>query len=521
MAIDPRLLGNGGTTPFGTGRRVGTNATFNARDLNEMGPVDRLQSIQDSSFVFNRLGLGRAIIKSCKRYALDGGLIPYSVSGDQQYDDSCNRFCDSLFESRKFDFTEEHDFYGMQEIGCTAVMVKGDLGVAQILERDDKGRIIGLPQLQLFQSEQISSSAYVAHSTLPTGWQWRDGVLYDTANRRRKFRVLKQPSVPFGQTPGANYHDYEARDFMLWLDAERVNQGRGMPWMQTGINSAMDMIDIVALEKQVARLNAYFGAVIRTKTGELGEGFENWTRRERKKSSTQDKDGETIEKQGTRTYADFFGGAAMPVLGEGEDIQFLENKRPSASFREFINWLAADIAGGFGVPISFVWALAVGTGPEVRFVMTQGDWFFREIARIAISRFCKPVRDWVIDYGILTGKINNGRLPSNGASPYLARWQLPRKASIDERHFFKTWMERLDKGLGTEEQFYADLGGAGDASHYREQRAIEMADWMRVSKKYKVPLPLLLRQTPGQQMHEAPGSPAKPAPDAEDDNAED
>lgn len=494
----------GSPTPFGTGVRTGTNISLTARQLNEMTPYDRQQAMKDSNFVFNRLGIGRSIVKSCKRYAIDGGLIPYSVTGDQAYDDSCDKFCDSVFESNQFDVTGEHDFYGLQQVGATGVMVKGDVGAAKILARNAKsGSIISGPQIQLFQAEQITNGSPGFAAGMASAVDgWREGVRYDELNKRTAFRVLIQPSVPMTFSllaQSMQTAEFKASDFLLWLDAERINQGRGHPWMQTGTGSAMRIIDLVELESKVALLNSFFGAYIKTPTGELGEGFEHLPTR-REKTGQNKKTDDITEKKGTRTYAEFFGGAAIPVLAEGEDMGFFKNERPSLTFTGFIDWLAADIAAGFGVPISFVWALAGRTGPDVRFTMNQGDWFFREIARITIGRFARPVREWVIQYGLLTGRINGGRPPANGASPYLARWQLPRKASIDERYFFKTWMERIDKGLGTEEDFYADLGGAGDAGHYREQRAKEMADWMRLADKYKVPLQLLLRQTPGQNM---------------------
>lgn len=503
--FSPRNVAETGAspTPFGTGARTGTNVTLSQRRLNEMTPYDRRQAMRDSSFVFNRLGIGRSIVKTCNRYSIDGGLIPYSVTGDQAYDDSCDKFCDSIFESNDFDVTGEHDFYGLQQIGGAAVMVKGDCGVAKILARHPKsGSILKGPQLQMFQSEQIGDSGTFgfAGGMTATANGWREGIRYDDFGKRTDFRVLTQPSVPlvFGSLT-QQAAEFKAADFLLWLDAERINQGRGHPWMQTGTGSAMRIIDLVELESKVALLNSYFGAYIKTPTGELGEGFENLPTL-RSKTGQNKKTDDTTEKAGVRQYAEFFGGAAMPVLAEGEEIGFYKNERPSLTFTGFIDWLASDIAAGFGVPIAFVWAMVGRTGPDTRFIMNQGDWFFRHVARITISRFARPVREWIIRYGLLTGRINGGRPPSNGASPFLARWQLPRKASIDERYFFKTWMERIDKGLGTEEDFYADLGGAGDAGHFREQRAKEMADWMRLADKYKVPLPMLVRQTPGQNI---------------------
>ena len=127
--------------------------------------------------------------------------------------------------------------------------------------------------------------------------------------------------------------------------------------------------------------------------------------------------------------------------------------------------------------------------------LQQAQWFFKFIMRRMIARFCKPSRDFVIKWGLLTGRINNGRPPRNGASPFLCRWRGPRNITIDERYFFKTWLDRLDKGLGTEEEFYAELGL--EASDIRRTRVDEVANWLELCKDRGVPYELVRASTPG------------------------
>lgn len=489
-------------TPFGTGRRVGTNATFSIRQLNEMTPYDRAQAIKDSNFVANRLGLGRALIEGTSRYTLGDGLIPYTSTGDQAFDASCNKHCDALFESTELDIAGEHDFYGLQSVACPAMMIKGDCGAAKILSRDSSGRIQGMPQVQMFQSEQIGNGT----NHMTNQGDWREGVKYDAVGRRVRYRVLKQTHpVQTSYNPLA-WWEYDARDFMLVMDPKRINLGRGMPWMHHGTGSAMRMIDLVELESKVALLNSYFGAYIKTPTGELPDGFEHLASRRREKKVTENKAGDQVEKDSTRTYANFLGGAGMPVLAEGEEIGFFKSERPSVTFTGFIDWLVNDIAWGFGVPPSYVWAIAGRTGPETRLILNQADWFFRHIQRLMITRFCKPVRDWVINHGILTGKINGGKLPSNGASPYLCRWRTPKKITIDDRYFYKTAQELIDAGLMTEERFHAELGN--EALDERRQRIQEIKSAMDICEEEGVPYEYFRRSLPGQQTGNEPNNSA-------------
>ena len=503
-------------TPFGTnstGR--GTDpGSLPSRSLQDMKPIDRRTSMIRSRFIANRTGLGRALIEGSTRYAIGGGIIPYAATGDQQFDDSCNRLVDSVFEASedwsRLDVTGTHNFYEMQELVCPAMMTDGDCGIAKILARDAKGNITGFPKLQTFASDQITDGL-LGISGFGTGAGWRDGVLRDADGRAQKYRVQVEaapgyPSAPFGYSP-SNFVEFNARDFMLVLDPKRIGQGRGMPWTHHGQASAITMMDLKTLEESAAYLNAFFGAVITTPTGEIPEGFEtevfkrNFAKTTQKKPVTAGDATDVTTTDNFRKYANFMGGSLIPVLKEGERLEMVKSERPSLTFTGFMDWLVNDIAWGFGIPPSFVWAISGRTGPETRFTLQQADWFFRFIMRRMISRFCKPSRDFVIRWGLLTGRINGGRLPRNGADPFLCRWHGPRKITIDERYFYKTWLERLDKGLGTEEEFYAELGM--EASDVRRARVLEVKDWLRLCKEEGVPYELVRSMLPGQMVGQA------------------
>lgn len=483
-------------TPFGTGPRYGTNASFSIKQLNEMTPVDRATSIKESLFVTGRLGLGRALVENSCNYAIGSGLTEYSASGDQAYDDSCNKFVNSIFESRRFDISEEHDFYAMQGVALQTMMVKGDLGTAKILRRNPKsGSIISGPQIQMFQSEDIASNS-LGSIAARSASQWREGIQYDDYRKRTAFRVQTNADASAGFGLNQNWKEYEARDFVFTLDGKRPHLGRGMPWIHHATGSCMKMMDLVELETKVAYLNSLFGAYLETPTGELPIGFDTDVINKRSKKNTEDKDGKAVEKPVTRRFAEFLGGALMPVFAAGEKLGFFKSERPSLTFTGFIDWLVNDIALGFGLPPSFIWAIAGRTGPETRLVLEQADWFFTKTARILTSGYVDPIREWVIDYGLLTSKINGGHPPNNGSSPYMRRVRGPKKVTIDPRYHFKTWIERLNNGLGTEEEFYAELGLDRDTE--KQTRVNEVAAWQRLCEKAEVPYERVIRSMPGQ-----------------------
>lgn len=500
-------------SPFGTnatGR--GTDPSgITSRHLQDMKPIDRRTSMIRSRFIVNRTGLGRAMVEGSTRYSIGGGIIPYASTGDQDYDDSCNRLCDSVFEAAedwsRLDVAGMHNFYELQELIAPAMMTDGDCGVVKILPRDSNGRVIGYPKLQVFASDQITDGWLGGLSNFGGTTGWRDGVLRGANGRAERYRVQTEnaPGYPaaYGYAP-TSFTEFAAQDFMLVLDPKRIGQGRGMPWTHHGQSSAITMMDLKTLEESAAYLNAFFGAVITTPTGEIPEGFESEVFKRRFSKTTDGRPvtsgvaTETTSTDNFRKYANFMGGALIPVLKEGEKLDMVKSERPSLTFTGFMDWLVNDIAWGFGIPPSFVWAISGRTGPETRFTLSQADWFFRFIMRRMISRFCKPTRDFVVRWGILTGRINGGRLPRNGADPFLCRWHGPRKITIDERYFYKTWLDRLDKGLGTEEEFYAELGQ--EASDVRRARVLEVKDWMNLCAAEGVPYDLVKSMMPGQMV---------------------
>jgi capsid protein len=495
-------------TPWGTGiTGRGTEPSgMPTRALQDMKPIERKTSIARSRFIANRTGLGRAMIEGSGRYAIGEGLVSYAATGDQEFDDSCNRVLDALFEANEddtcMDIAGGRNWYEMQEVVAPEMMKDGDCGAAKILRRDLNGRVVDTPKLQLFATDQISDGLTPWAPITPGAKQnWSEGVLRDEFGKALKYRIQLDAAPGYPRSPilgaamNGNFAEFDARDFMLVLDPKRIGIGRGLPWTHHGQSSAITMMDLKTLEESAAYLNAFFGAVITTPDGEMPEGFEGEIFKRRATKTDEKRTTGTTDTEIMRKYANFMGGALIPVLKEGEKLEMVKSDRPSLTFTGFMDWLVNDIAWGFGIPPSFVWAIAGRTGPETRFTLSQADWFFKFIMRRMISRFCKPTRDFVIRWGLLTGRINNGRPPRNGASPFLCRWHGPRKITIDERYFYKTWLDRLDKGLGTEEEFYADLGL--EASDVRRARVLEVKAWLDLCEEHGVPYELVRQSMPG------------------------
>lgn len=487
------------TTPhatYGTGLR--TTATYMPmRELREARSMDRREAIKSSRFLRNRLGLVKALFENSARHAVAGGLSPTTQSGDTDYD----LYTDELFESignrRTFDIREDHTFYGMQPMLLADMMCDGDCAGAKV--RDEKGE----PRVQLFPSEALGDAG-------TGGPGWKDGIQRDITGRPLRYRILKD-TQPGSGTPSQRYWDYPADQFLHIARFDRININRPMPWLTHGKESCLDILDQTALEKAVRKLNSYVAAAITTPTGEVPIGFEDALVDEQETLTTEKRDGTTKEKKTTRTYADFLGGAAIPVLQDGEKFEFFQNSRTSLSTTEFIDWLVADIAIGFGVRKEFVWSVLGMSGPNTRLILQQTDWFFQHLQEVLIATFCQPVWESIVADALNRGKL---KLPKKaGANWRNVHWQGPQSMSIDKGRDGQLFETLIRSGMLSRSEWHEMSGKAGRRQRFRIMD--ELAEDISYCQSRNIPLELYFGTHPGQLVGQPNKNPNDPEAIAE------
>jgi capsid protein len=447
-------------TPFGTGGNgITSNVTFSPRQLHQMKPYERNEAMKTSRWLDNNLGIIGALNDNSVSYAIGSGINRYSATGDPDFDASADRFLNALFESTAFDIAEEQTMYEMQCVAARGMIVDGDCGAAKILQRDARGNIASGPQVQMFTSDQIGSTAiFGTLSSQASGWQ--EGILRNAVGKAITYRVLKGDSR-FLTTPtsASNYWDYQARDFLLLLDRKRIQLSRGIPWCHRAQRSAQSMLTLGALTEAREHINALFAAIITTPTGETPEALENFIMDSYGSATNEKADGTIEQKAVLHRYVEMMGGAKVPVFPEGTKLDAYTSNSNSAIYAGAMDYLVTQIALSYGIPPAFVWAaIGAGKGPDIRNTLAQASWYFNRILLITVRRFVKPLSDWALQYGILTGQVNGGRVPRNGADYRLATFHGPRDITIDERYYHKTWLDRLADGKGTEEEYFSLQG---------------------------------------------------------------
>jgi hypothetical protein len=176
-------------------------------------------------------------------------------------------------------------------------------------------------------------------------------------------------------------------------------------------------------------------------------------------ATTEKTEGNPTQKAFVQRFVEIFGGAKVPVFPQGTKLEAYQSNRNTQAFSGMMDYLAVNLGNSYGIPPSFVWPIAqVSSKPDTRMVLAQAGWYFNYILLITVRRFIKPTRDWLLQWGLLTGRLNNGKGPRNGADYRLCTFHGPRDITIDERYYHKTWLDRLAAGKGTEEEYFSLQG---------------------------------------------------------------
>jgi capsid protein len=282
------------------------------------------------------------------------------------------------------------------------------------------------------------------------------------------------------------------------LDDERTTQVRGVPWMYHGLNSAIDIIDLMALEKAAVKVHSALSGAIKKKGGDAGQGFTGELTKIR---------GKTVDnKPKVTAYENFAGGAGILNLGLDEEFQLFTSNRPSLTFGGFIDFLVRDMAWGFGVSPEFIWSVAGLSGPNARLILEDAKWFFEELQDLLVSLLCRKTYTWVIARAMMRGELPMCKDPQW----WLCDWIGPQKITIDQGREGQLELDRLNAACGTWEGYWAARGKSG--KKMVEKRIDEIAAAMVYAEDKNVPFDYVLPLKPGAQSVTDDGQDDEPSP---------
>jgi len=355
-------------------------------------------------------------------------------------------------KGKRIDITNRFSFYNCQAILLRGMIRDGDSFAAKVRNAT------GDAKLQLMEAHRVGDP--LEETVVIPGIH--DGIVYGSYGEYVAVNVYK--------SDGSN-RQILAQSMMHVVDHEYASGCRGIPLLQSSINSIQDEMEILALEKQAVKDNGDVVRTIQKQGGVLDQDTAN-----------------ELGALNTPSYtsiANTMGGKLL-VLDQGESLNSFQSNRPNSTFTGFLAALERDIAQGV-LPYEFVGDSSKLGGATVRLVTAKAGRVFSKYSQILVEQFCVPTWGYIIGQGIAAGEIPD--------DPDWTRvsWTTPKSVTVDAGR--ESASDRADLEMGRL-SFSEDFGLRGlDFKTEVHKRAADIAYIKDMAKQHGIPFELLFRPT--------------------------
>jgi capsid protein len=425
------------------------------RDLRrDLSPFDRLSMVRKCRWAERNSGLFNQVLNDLTLYSTGDGIMPQSHAEDPEkakvYEDYFQEW------SKKCDITGRFSFAQAQNILLRGMLRDGDAFAVKTRNGFD------VPKLQLMESHRVGDP--LSPDVCPPGMH--DGVQFGPYGELAGFSIYRSDG-------SARYVISNA--VMHVVDQEWASGARGVPILQSAVNSVQDDMDVRQLEilamkdhGDVTRVLKKTGGFMPTDMGaELGQS--------------------TPLTQGQQ-YASM--GGKILALEPGEDLSLLTSNRGSQAIG-FLQELERDIVRV--LPYEFVSDPSKIGGASVRLVTAKAGRVFGKYQSVIITTLCHPSWGYVIGQAIA-----NGELPDDPSWTEVS-WTTPKSVTVDGGRDSANDREDLRIGLLSFSEVYNQRG-----MNFEEEAEIKAQNvryLLDLSKTYGVPFEtlsnLLINTAPG------------------------
>jgi hypothetical protein len=245
---------------------------------------------------------------------------------------------------------------------------------------------------------------------------------------------------------------YEAQYIVHHFTPERLGQYRGVTILSAAINTARDVDDILALEKDAVKEASSHKDIIKTSSGQIdAETF-----RQLRYGTGDTGQFPTVfnlpaDANAKNDYYKIQFGGQPIVLKKGDEYDSYKPDRPGSAWQGFMDFLSGTTVASTGFPASVVLPINIG-GTDIRRDL--------DIAQ----KVCDPFQldivaelDELLDY-LLQGDIADGELRKDLPDDWMIRgWQMPPKVNVDRQQAQQD-REDVSHGLMSREEFHGRYG---------------------------------------------------------------
>jgi lambda family phage portal protein len=367
----------------------------------------------------------------------------------------------NLWAGRKnaCDATGVNDFYAMQQVALMSWLMNGD--VFGLIERKKPTPLCPYSlRIHLIEADRCSTPVsysgsyfFSTEGKAQNGNRIYDGVEIDADGmiEAYHFRSTYPDVIAKNETEWIRVEAYAKKtgnpNVLHVMDAERVEQYRGVSYLAQIIEPILQMRRYTEGELMAALVQSFFSAFIKT-TANPDENPMNPV------------NGSEVEPSSPDDYE--LGPGTINVLKVGEDVDFGNPNRPTSGFGNFIRSMCEQCGGALEIPADLLLKSFNNSYSASRAALLEAWKAFRMRREWFSSDFCKPVYEIWLAEAIALGRI---RAPGFFSDPLIraawsnSEWIGPSQGQLDPVKEITAEILANQYGYSTHEQSTIRLNG--------------------------------------------------------------
>lgn len=233
------------------------------------------------------------------------------------------------------------------------------------------------------------------------------------------------------------------------FDNERINSLRGMPFTTEIIRDCVYIDDYMKSELQASQIASKFIGTIKTQS--KGNIFET-----KKTNSLKNNLGNT--EANLKKQERIFKHNTITQLKPDEELEIINKGRDNPNFDKIVNTSLQKVSSCTRIPIEIILTVFTSSYSASRASMLLLEKFIKPERELFNTKFNNPIRNQVIEWGVLKGDLN---IPDffNNKDEYLnCEWLGDAQGSVDPVKDAKAKVTLIDNNLTTREKATRDLG---------------------------------------------------------------
>jgi len=395
--------------------------------------------IPTSRNMYKNNGFYGGVIKCAVDHTIGTGLrakstikrdsIP-NVSNEtlKQLEDTFDDYFNDYASSTICDVTNKDNFYQLQRLAYLTMKKDGDIFALLPIKNIIDSKVL---QIKLLNSENITSNEV----------DFIEGIKVNKDKLPLKYSIKQEDNTFKIVSASIN----KKKNVLHVFHRERPEQLRGIPFLTPVMRDISAIDEYMKYELTAAKMNAIFYGTIKTETDSnvfAGNGTVDLST------------GETVKEPNTIIKEN-----VMTQLKPNESLDMHDTGRDNPNYEQFINTSAMKVAMSTRIPLEMIKAQFVSSYSASRAVMLQMEKFTAPERALLVNSFCKPIRQQVLMYAVLSGQIS---VPNNFfeyANQYLRGvWIGDPVGSVDPIKDAKAKILLINARLGTHEKATSDLG---------------------------------------------------------------